>query len=290
MARALFGIVLLFLVAHVTCQDVGYTLFQQQADTVISDIICDMNSGYFTMTIYNGYVEEKVFYLEGQTDGVGSPLFPLPLQTTIPPRQYGSLFLYGPTNTGAGSRTIVGARSIISAWIVNYDNPTPASMFSSISTVCGNATGPCQCGFFEIGCQWSGGCGVEDYYMFWFFLSIGVFLVFAVLGHLVCSVYPAVSARSGALNAKQNLMNTTKDGIDAKYYDYSNKLKYGGSTREQYQSELRQAEEELRNRAGERDEVSRLERERLGVNSGANYDDSNDDYGGMRHSEYLMQL
>lgn len=260
-------------------QDLGYTLVQQRADTVITNISCDQNSGFFSVVIFNGYVGEKVFYVSGQTDGVGDPLFPNPLQLSILPRSYGTLYLYGPTNVGAGSRTIVGARSFIDAWIVNYDDTVPARIFQTVSTVCGNATGPCNCGFFAAGCQLSGGCGPENYFLFWSFIYIGIVFVMFVLGFIFEEWTPWLTHRSKAAEAYTNIRDQTQNGVDAQVSEYRNQLKYNQTNESQLYAELQNVESRLDSMPKARDEASYGEALHLGGYSNAAYDNTGEDTG-----------
>ena len=262
--------------ASVIGQDVGYTLAQQETDTKITNITCNQNEGYFIVEIFNGYVGPKTFFAKGVTDGVGDPLFPTPLNKEIPPRNYGTLYLYGPTNSGAGSRTIVGARSIISAWIVNYANPTPIYSIGEGTTVCGSAVGPCNCGFWNLGCQWSGGCGFEEYYLFWFFLCLGAFIVIAILGYITRHLIPRVMNRNAAVIAEQNMNAYPRDDVSS----HEQKLidthvvdgRLSQESRAQLQAEMTRLQMELERRKPEVDGMIANENARAVQYSGSSFE------------------
>jgi len=267
-------------IVTVSAQNVGYTVTQQIADTVISNITCDQNSGYFTITIFNGYSDtsDKTFFVSGQTDGVGSPLVPNPLQVTIDSRQYGTLYLYGPTNTGAGSRTIVGARSVITAWIVDYETTdAPATPFQTVNTVCGNATGPCNCGFFRLGCQLSGGCGPENYAFFWLVIvMLPATVLNYILSHFFLTITPTLRDRDGVYSARANIDDHSLNPVDEHAATYYNKMQYGGTSEGELRAELDNIQSQLAARTGERNDVAFRERQRAGLASNSSYDDHDD--------------
>jgi hypothetical protein len=128
---------LVCLVALCACQGEEYTLAQQQADTAVADISCDTDTGCFIVSIFNGYVEERVFYVEGHTAEVDGPLTPVPVQLAIPARQSGELHLLGPTSNVTGECAIYGVRTVLAAWIVNHEGAAePATQFAAIADKC----------------------------------------------------------------------------------------------------------------------------------------------------------
>lgn len=165
-------------------QTIGLTLQQQTEDTKIANVTCNELEGFFTVTIYNGFVEDRTFYLTGQSDGVGEPLNPTPLQLTILGRTSGNLFLYGPSTGAQGSRSIVGVRSQITAWMVDYASNNPAAIVGEVTRVCGDSyASPCHCSFFNVFC-WIDDCSPERSAFFWMFIDFIVAAGVSLIGAL----------------------------------------------------------------------------------------------------------
>jgi hypothetical protein len=187
MARLVYAYAIalaVLLVVHVHAQTIGLTLQTQVADTKIANVSCNELEGFFTVTIYNGFVEDRTFYLTGQSDGVGVPLNPQPTSKNILGRTSANLFLYGPSTGAQGTRAIVGVKSQITAWMVDYTSNNPAVIIGDIHTVCGNSyASPCKCSFFNLGC-WMDDCSPERSAFFWVFIDTIVTLGVSFIGGL----------------------------------------------------------------------------------------------------------
>lgn len=154
-------------------QLVGISLVQQSADTKVVNITCDEVQGFFTVTFFNGFTDTRTFYLQGQTDGVGSPLNPIPTQWPVPPRTQYQLYLFGPNTGSQGTRSIVGKRSHITTLMVDPLSSLPQIINDgSQNIVCGDSfSSPCNCSACNVFCQLDD-CSPETYACFWFILCL----------------------------------------------------------------------------------------------------------------------
>lgn len=187
MARAAYAYPLVLALALVTCvgaQTIGLTLQKQTADTKIVNVTCNELEGVFSVTVYNGFVDDRTFYVSGQSSGVDAQLNPQPTSKTVLGRTSATLFLYGPSTGAQGTRSIVGVKSQITAWMVDPTSNNPAAIIGDIHTVCGNSySSPCHCEFFNLAC-WMDDCSPEKSAFFWMFIDFVTALGVSFIGGL----------------------------------------------------------------------------------------------------------
>jgi len=161
--------------------EIGFSLQQQYNQTTISDLQCDTLQGFFSITVFNGFTEDRIFYAQGQTSGVGTPLNAVPTQLTIPARTAQTLFLYGPSTGAMGTRSIVGRQSLVQVFMVDF-NANSAQLIGNQMPVCGgNFSSPCNCAWYQIPCMLDG-CSPENYAFFWIVVDLTIALILSILG------------------------------------------------------------------------------------------------------------
>lgn len=162
-------------------EEIGFSLQQQYTQTTISDITCNTLQGFFQISVFNGFTEDRIFYAQGQSSGVGTSLNASPAQVTIPARTVGTLFLYGPSTGAMGTRSIVGKTSLVQVFMVDF-NANSAELIGNQLPVCGgNFSSPCNCQWYNIPCMLDG-CSPEYYAFFWIIVDLIIVLILCILG------------------------------------------------------------------------------------------------------------
>ncbi len=185
MIRMLLALLVAAAACGVRAQQVGFTLKTQSEDTMISNISCDTVQGFLTVTIFNGFTEDREFYVKGFSDGVGEPLDPVPSSIVLAGRTSGQLFLFGPSTGAQGSRGIVGVRSQVTGYMVDPDATTGISIIGTKFYVCGgNFSNPCDCGFFNYFCQIDD-CSPDKFAWFWMVTDFLIALIVSIFGLLM---------------------------------------------------------------------------------------------------------
>jgi len=183
--RALLALLIAVSICGVRTQLVGFTPQTQYDDTKISNISCDTVQGYLLVTIFNGFTETREFYVSGQSDGVDAPLDPVPTSTEINGRTSGQLTLFGPSSGAQGSRSIVGVRSKVTAFMVDPLAISGVSVIGHKFYVCGNNySSPCDCGFFNYFCQIDD-CSPDQFAWFWMVNDFLIALIVSIFGLLM---------------------------------------------------------------------------------------------------------
>lgn len=162
-------------------QLVGISLQQQVADTHITLITCDTIQGFFTISMFNGYTEDRNFFALGQTSGVGQALTATPLVVTIPARTSADLFLYGPSTSGQGTRSVVGRQTHMQVFMMDPDAQTNVMVGNELQVCGGNFSNQCGCGFWNIPCMLDD-CSPETFAFFWICLDAGIALIVWLIG------------------------------------------------------------------------------------------------------------
>ncbi len=173
--------VLLALLCCARGQLVGISLQQQVADTHIGTLSCDTIQGFFTISMFNGFTEDRNFFALGQTSGVGQVLTATPLVVTIPARTSGELFLYGPSTSGQGTRSIVGRQTHIQIFMMDPDAQSNQLVGNEVQVCGGNFSNQCDCGFWNIPCMLDD-CSPETFAFFWICLDAGIALIVSLIG------------------------------------------------------------------------------------------------------------
>lgn len=176
-------------------QVVTISLPQQTTDTKVGLIVCDTVQGFFTITVFNGFTEDRNFYAQGQTSGVGQGLTATPGVVSIPARTSGNLFLYGPSTGAQGQRSIVGRSSLLQVYMMGTpgDPSNPGtSLVGSNREVCGgNFSNQCDCGFANLPCMLDD-CSPETFAMFWIYLCLAFVIIVTIIGWFFISNFEVV--------------------------------------------------------------------------------------------------